>query len=155
LPPLPARTDESRRQEIKGELISIAPQNNDLFLGDTTENVNDGGATVDSGAFEVVYSDGTTISTTVSATRRSGGYLVVVPWTLRVGTVSVGDHTYTQQLSGDHPDEHFLLTSDTGSGALVTAGPPWRWKRTPAHRATRAKLLAKQVYRCPSWCQNT
>jgi len=38
-------------------------------------------------------------------------------------TVSVGGHSYTQQLEGGYANVHFLLTQDAGSGSLVTAKP--------------------------------
>jgi autotransporter passenger strand-loop-strand repeat protein len=85
------------------------------------------GTTVDSGGIEVV-SVGTATDTTVNVggtidvtylSYASSGTVSVT--TSDVLTVSVGGHSYTQQLSGDYADEHFQLAKDTGSGTLVTA----------------------------------
>ncbi len=106
-------------------------------------------ATVSSGGFEVVFSSGTAAAPTVS----SGGYEIIYSGgtaydtVMNVGgaidvtylsftsggsasvntsgvlTVSVGGHSYSQQLEGDYADVHFQLGKDAGSGTLVTAKP--------------------------------
>ena len=106
------------------------------------------GTTVSSGGDQFVYSSGTAIGTTVSSGGTEivssggsasdtdihiGGSIDVTSLAFATGgtasvssttdilTVSVGGHSYTQQLAGDYTaTESFQLAPDTGSGTLVT-----------------------------------
>jgi len=84
--------------------------------------------TVSNGGIEKLLSGNAATDTMVS----SGGAIDVTYLSYVAGgsasvttsgllTVSVGGHTYTQQLSGDLATQSFTLSQDTGSGTLVTA----------------------------------
>src|SRR5580658_6484211 len=103
--------------------------------------------TVDNGGFEYVYSGGFAISTTLNSggseivrsfgtaadTEVNVGGMIDVQYLSDTGggsadltstgllTVSVGSHSYTQQLAGDYADEHFVLAPDLSGGTLLTA----------------------------------
>jgi autotransporter passenger strand-loop-strand repeat protein len=85
------------------------------------------GTAVNSGGTEIV-SAGTATDTAVNVggtidvtylSYTSGGTASVT--TGDVLTVSVGGHSYVQQLAGNYAIEYFHLAKDTGSGTLVTA----------------------------------
>ena len=84
--------------------------------------------TVSSGGYEIVSSGGTASDTVMNV----GGAIDVTYLSYTSGgsasvntsgllTVSVGGHSYSQQLAGNYAGRHFLLAQDTGSGTLVTA----------------------------------
>jgi autotransporter passenger strand-loop-strand repeat protein len=83
--------------------------------------------TVNSGGTEVVSSGGIAFGTTVNI----GGAIDVAYLSYTAGgsagvngsdvlTVSVGGHSYAQQLAGSYTDVQFVLSPDTYSGTLVT-----------------------------------
>jgi autotransporter passenger strand-loop-strand repeat protein len=84
--------------------------------------------TLDNSGTEVVSSGGIAIRTTVSA----GGTIDVAHLSFTSGgsasvnstsllTVSVGGHSYAQQLAGSYADLHFVLSAASGGGTAVTA----------------------------------
>jgi autotransporter passenger strand-loop-strand repeat protein len=86
-----------------------------------------GGTTVNSGGTEFVYSGNKAFDTVVKVggsidvsylPYASGGSATVGAGDLL--TVSVDGGTYTQQLSGNYANKHFLLAPDAGNGTLVT-----------------------------------
>jgi len=101
------------------------------------------GTTLSSGGREVVSSGGTATDTVMNVgaaidvtylSYTSGGAASVS--TSGLLTVSIGGHSYVQQLSGNYADTHFQLAQDTGSGTRITAEPGAPCYRSGTHILT-------------------
>jgi autotransporter passenger strand-loop-strand repeat protein len=101
------------------------------------------GTTLSSGGREVVSSGGTASNTVMNVgaaidvaylSYTSGGSVNVNTSGLLI--VSVGGHSYLQQLSGNYADTHFQLEQDAGSGTRITAEPGAPCYRSGTHILT-------------------